>query len=324
MIFSTHPLHPEVTAALQTLGAYRVASAPTPQAIVAECGDAEMIVVRAPIPVQVIAQMPGLRALVRHGAGLDMVPLPEATAAGVLVCNVPGANARTVAEHVIWTALALLRRYPQVNHDLRAHGWTAARAHADHGREISGRTLGILGMGNIGKALTGMAMGGFGMTVLSHTRTPSRVPQGVMAVGFDALFEQSDIVAICAPLTDQTRGIVDAAALARMRPDALLINIARGPLVVEAALVDALSRGALGGAALDVFDTQPLPMGHPFFALPNVLLTPHQSGVTEESMLRMGQGVVAEVRRLVAGGLPENLVNPEAVTLYRQRFPGSC
>lgn len=322
MIFSTHTLHPEVTAALQAIGPYRVATAPTPQAIVEGCADAEIIVVRAPIPVAVLARAPGLRALIRHGAGLDMVPLPEATAAGVLVANVPGANAVTVAEHVVWTSLALLRLYPQASHDLRTRGWTAGRAHADHGRELSGRMMGILGMGNIGQALARMVTQGFGMRVLCHTRTPSRVPAGVTAVDYADMLAGCDILAICAPLTDQTRGMVDARALARMKPGALLVNVARGPLVVEAAVLEALQSGHLGGAALDVFDTQPLPADHPFLDLSNVILTPHLSGVTEESMLRMGQGVVAEVRRVLAGMMPINFVNPEVETLYRQRFSG--
>lgn len=101
----------------------------------------------------------------------------------------------------------------------------------------------------------------------------------------------------------------------------ILVNVARGPVVVEEALVEALASGHLGGAALDVFDTQPLPPDHPFLALPNVILTPHMAGITGESMLRMGQGVVAETRRLAAGELPAQLVNPEVLPLYRRRFP---
>ena len=127
MIFSTHPLHPEVTAALQALGPFRVASAPTAAAITAESIGAEVIVVRAPIPPDVVRREAGLKALLRHGAGLDMIPVEVATEAGVLVANVPGANALTVAEHVIWSAMALLRRYPQVDRDLRSAGWAAGR-----------------------------------------------------------------------------------------------------------------------------------------------------------------------------------------------------
>lgn len=320
MIFSTHPLHPEVTAALQALGPFRVASAPTAAAITAESIGAEVIVVRAPIPPDVVRREAGLKALLRHGAGLDMIPVEVATEAGVLVANVPGANALTVAEHVIWSAMALLRRYPQVDRDLRSAGWAAGRAHSDHGREISGRVLGVLGMGAIGRALAAMAQGGFGMKVICHTRSGTGLPPGIAHVSLERLFADSDILALCAPLTDQTRGLVDAAALARMRAGAILVNVARGPVVVEKALIAALASGHLGGAAIDVFDTQPLPTDHPFLSLPNVILTPHMAGITEESMLRMGMGVVEEARRIAAGTLPLHFVNPEVLPRFTARF----
>ncbi len=320
-IFSTHPLHPLVTADLKTLGKLHVASAPSPAAIIEESAGAEIVVVRAPIPVQVLQRAPNLRALIRHGAGLDMIPVSDATAAGVLVANVPGANALTVAEHAIWSAMALLRRHPQVNHDLRAKGWAAGRAHADFGRELSGRSIGILGMGNIGREIARIARFGFGMTVACHTRSAASVPEGVALLGFDALLATSDIVVLCAPLTEATHGILNATAIARMRPGAILVNVARGPLIDEVAVAEALSSGHLGGAALDVFTTQPLPGDHPFMALSNVILTPHMAGITEESMLRMGKGVVAEIRRILAGERPANLCNPEVLARYHQRFP---
>lgn len=320
MIFSTHPLHPDVTAALQALGPFRVASAPTAAAITAESIGAEVIVVRAPIPPDVVRREAGLKALLRHGAGLDMIPVEVATEAGVLVANVPGANALTVAEHVIWSAMALLRRYPQVDRDLRSAGWAAGRAHSDHGREISGRVLGVLGMGAIGRALAAMAQGGFGMKVICHTRSGTGLPPGIAHVSLERLFADSDILALCAPLTDQTRGLVDAAALARMRAGAILVNVARGSVVVEKALIAALASGHLGGAAIDVFDTQPLPTDHPFLSLPNVILTPHMAGITEESMLRMGMGVVEEARRIAAGALPLHFVNPEVLPRFTARF----
>ncbi|NRB19744.1 MAG: hydroxyacid dehydrogenase [Rhodobacteraceae bacterium] len=320
LIFSTHNLHPDVASDLQEIGELRIASAPTPRAIYGESAGAEIIIVRAPIDPEILRRETGLRALVRHGAGLDMIPVDSATQAGVLVANVPGANSVTVAEHVIFSSLALLRQYPRVNSDLRQNGWEAGRQHSNSGREISGRTLGILGMGNIGQALHRMAHLGFGMEVISHTRTPAKLPSNVRAVSFDDLLRDSDILALCCPLNDQTRGVIDRQAIDRMKTGAILVNVSRGPVIDEDALIGALQAGKLAGAALDVFSEQPLPPDHPIFSQPNVILTPHMAGITEESMYRMGAGVVAEIRRIVDGILPRNLINPSAASSYRSRF----
>ena len=320
-VFTTLPLHETTMRDLRALGELSVASAPTAAAITAESVGAEIIVVRAPIPDEAIIDRADLRACVRHGAGLDMIPMDVATEAGVLVANVPGANAVSVAEHAIWTAMALLRQHPRVRRDLYGTGWDAARAHADAGREMSGRTIGIIGFGNVGRNIARMASQGFGMRVLAHTRSTGNLPEGVEAATLEALLAGSDIVALCCPLTDATRGMIDGAALAAMRPGALLINVGRGPLVDEAALIKALQSGHLGGAALDVFATQPLARDHPFMTLDNVVLTPHMAGMTAESMQAMGQGVVQAVRQILAGELPDTLCNPEAVTAYRTRFP---
>lgn len=320
LIFSTHNLHPDITCDLQEIGELRIASEPTPNAIYAESADAEIIIVRAPIDPEILCREAGLRALVRHGAGLDMIPVDSATKAGVLVANVPGANSVTVAEHVIFSSLALLRQYPRVSSDLRQNGWEAGRQHSNSGREISGRTLGIFGMGNVGRALNQMAHLGFGMEVISHTRTPSNLPDNTRAVSFDDLLRDSDILVLCCPLNDQTRGVIDQQAIDRMNAGSILVNVSRGPVIDEHATIEALTSGKLAGAALDVFSEQPLPPDHPFFSMPNVILTPHMAGITEESMYRMGAGVVAEVRRIVDGNLPKNLINPSAVSSYRSRF----
>lgn len=320
LIFSTHTLHPDITRDLQEIGKLRIASAPTPAAIINESTGAEFIVVRAPIDPEIVQRETGLRALVRHGAGLDMIPVDTATQAGVLVANVPGANAVTVAEHVIFSSLALLRQHPPVNSDLRQNGWEAARQHSNTGREISGRTLGILGMGNIGQALHKIASAGFGMEVISHTRSPAKLPKNVQSVSLDDLMRRSDILVLCCPLNDQTRGLIDRQAIDRMKPRAILVNVSRGPVIDEGAVAEALQSGKLGGAVLDVFSEQPLPAEHPFFSIPNVILTPHMAGITEESMYRMGDGVVAEIRRIVSGDLPKNLINPSAIPRYNSRF----
>ncbi|MDP3523881.1 MAG: NAD(P)-dependent oxidoreductase [Hoeflea sp.] len=320
MIFSTHPLHPEVTAELRTLGDLVIASAPSEAAILNESAGASIIVVRAPIPPEIFGREKALKAAVRHGAGLDMIPLDAATQAGVLVANVPGVNAVTVAEHCIWSALALLRRYPSVSADLRTAGWAVARAHSDHGRELSGRTIGIVGMGNVGTALFRIARGGFGMKVLAVTSRPEDLPDGAEAADLPTALAHSDVVVLACPLNDRTRGMISAGELALMQPGAVLVNVARGPVVDERALLDALRANAIGGAVLDVFDQQPLPGDHPLLSLRNVILTPHMAGITDESMLRMGQGVVMETRRILAGQKPVNFCNPEVWQEYRARF----
>jgi D-3-phosphoglycerate dehydrogenase len=174
-VFSTHPLHPDVTARLQAAADYRVASAPSPDAILAQGRDASVLIVRAPIPSAYFAQAPGLRAAVRHGAGLDMIPLQSATAAGVVVANVPWVNASTVAEHVFFAAIGLLRQFRAMDRALRQDGWSKGRSFADHGSDLGGKTLGILGFGNIGQALYRAALG-FGMQIAATTRRPGSLP----------------------------------------------------------------------------------------------------------------------------------------------------
>ena len=320
-IFSTHPLHEQAAAILEGAGRLVISSATDPDTLLAEGRDSDIVIVRAPLPAALFDDPPRLRAAIRHGAGLDMIPVEAATAAGVLVANVPGVNAVTVAEHVVMVSLMLLRRFPMVDRDLRSSGWLAGRAHSDRGSELSGRRLGIVGMGNIGRALAGIAQSGFGMDVIASTRRPDVLPDGVRAASLDALVEETDIVVLCVPLTPETRGLMSRERIFRMRTSAVLVNVSRGPVVDEEALVDALRTGRIGGAALDVFTTQPLPAGHPLLDLANVVLTPHMAGITEESMLRMGTGAAEEAIRVLSGGLPVNFCNPEAEAHYRRRFP---
>ncbi|MBG21354.1 MAG: dehydrogenase [Rhizobiales bacterium] len=320
-IFSTHTLHPEVTKALSELGDLVVAPEPTPAAITEGARGASIIVVRAPIPAEIFIREPKLRAAVRHGAGLDMIPMEVATEAGVLVANVPGVNAVTVAEHVFWSSMALLRRYPMVSSDLRNKGWATARAHSDHGREISGRTIGIIGMGHVGRQIAKIASLGFGMNVLGVTNHPGSLPNGAKLASLDEALKNADILVLCCPLNEKTRGMIGRDQLAEMKPNAILVNVARGPVVDEQALVEALKEERIAGAVLDVFETQPLPQDHPYLALPNVILTPHMAGITEESMLRMGQGVVHETRAILSGQKPTNFCNPDVWGRYQERFP---
>lgn len=320
MIFSTHDLHPSVTARLQASGDYRVASAPTAEAILAEGTGAEVLIVRAPIPAAYFAASPGLRAAVRHGAGLDMIPVQAATDAGVLVANVPGVNASTVAEQVIFAAIGLRRQFRKLDHTLRKLGWGPARTLADDGRDLGGAVLGIVGMGNVGSRVAALGMA-FGCSIIAHTRRPQSLPPGVDAAALDDLVARCDVLVLCCPLTEATQGLLSAARIATMKSDAIVINVARGPVLDANAIADALATGRLGGAALDVFDVQPLPLDSPLWTLDNVILTPHVAGITKDSMLRMGQGALSEVLRILANRLPENFCNPDVEARYRARFP---
>lgn len=320
IIFSTHPLHSKATDMLAPVAELRIASAPDGEAVLREGGDADILIVRAPIPPSYFSSSRRLRAAIRHGAGIDMIPYDAATAAGVLIANVPGANAATVAEHVFMVTLALLRRFRPIDRDLRGKGWFAGRAHSDHGHDLGGRTFGIVGMGNIGKAIFRIARHGFGLDVVVHTRSPASVPEGARYLQLDELLATADVVVLCCPLTPETTGLISRDRIFRMKPGALLVNVSRGPVVDDGALIEVLQSGRIGGAALDVFITQPLPADHPYLQLDNVIVTPHMAGITEDSMMRMGVGAAGEAIRILNGELPVNLRNAEAVEHYRQRF----
>ncbi|WP_292533366.1 NAD(P)-dependent oxidoreductase, partial [Mesorhizobium sp.] len=252
-ILSTHPLHPRATSMLAGAGRLVVASALDARTLAAEAKDADIVIVRAPLPPELFAGASLLRAAIRHGAGLDMIPVEAATAAGVLVANVPAVNARSVAEHVVFTALALLRRFRIMDRDLRAKGWLAGREHANSTSELAGKTIGIVGLGAVGQAVGHIAAHGFDLKVVATTRSLRPAPERVGFLSIDALVEQSDIIVLCCPLTEETRGLISRERIARMKPNALLINVSRGPVVDDEALIEALRKGRIGGAALDVF-----------------------------------------------------------------------
>lgn len=306
---------------LEALGDLRFATAPDPDTLFREGTEADILIVRAPLPPELFERAKNLRAAIRHGAGLDMVPMAAANKAGVLVANTPGVNARTVAEYVFFAAMALLRRFRMVDGELRSEGWAVARRQADLARDLGEQTLGVVGFGNIGRRVSEIGVHGFGLEVLVHSRTKRDAPDGARFVEIDELAARADIIALCCPLTDETRGLVNGRFIGLMKPDALVINIARGPVIDDEAMIAALREGRIGGAALDVFAQQPLPPDHPYLTFDNVIVTPHMAGITESSMRRMGVGAAEEAARVLAGDLPVNFCNPEVLEAYRKRFP---
>lgn len=309
-VLLTNPVHPQLLPVLAQQCEVILApdtGAATLKRLVA---DADGLVVRTQLPPDLFDHAPRLRAVVRHGVGLDMIPVEAATAQGIPVANLPGSNTQTVVEYCLAAMLHLRRGLAPMDARLRREGWAKARPFADGTTELGGSTLGIVGVGAIGGRLATVA-GALGMRVLGLTRRPETLPAGVAAVDKQQLFARSDVVVLSCPLTEQTRGLVDAATIATMPAGAVLINVARGPVIQTDAVLRALREGRLGGAALDVHDRQPLTGEEPVFDAPNLLLTPHVAGITDTSMRAMSEGAIATLLALLRGERPANVVNPQ-------------
>jgi glyoxylate reductase len=253
---------------------------------------------------------PRLRVVANYAVGHDNIDVAAATARGVAVANTPGVLVEASADFTFALVLAAARRLGEGERLVRAGAWRGWAPGLLLGADVAGATLGIVGMGRIGRAVARRAHG-FAMTVLYSRGRP---PDGVAAtaVSLDQLLARSDVVSIHCPLTAETRGLVDARALAAMKPGAILVNTARGAIVDEAALADALERGHLGGAGLDVFDGEP--EIHPrLLAAPRLVLAPHLGSATTSARTRMAELCVNAVRDVLAGRRPPNLVNGEAL-----------
>ena len=238
----------------------------------------------------------------RLGVGLDNIDLEACAARGIAVVPATGANALAVAEYVIATAMLLLRGAYRSTEEVAAGGWP--RQALGNGREIGARTLGLIGFGSIGRHTARLARG-VGMRVVAtdamlEASDPAFAEANVTAVGLDELLATSDVVSLHVPLLAATRGLMDAARIAAMKPGAVLINTARGGIVDEAAVAAALRSGHLGGAALDVFEHEPLAADHPFAGCPNLLLTPHIAGVTAEANERVSLLIADKVLEVLA------------------------
>ncbi|MDP3612833.1 MAG: NAD(P)-dependent oxidoreductase, partial [Rubrivivax sp.] len=266
-VLLTNPIDPEVARHLAAHFDLHIAGATDAASLKSASSDASFIVVRAPLPEDLFACAPQLRGVVRHGAGLDMIPVHAASRHGVAVANVPAVNAVSVAEYAVAQMLNLARHLTHINATLRNTSWAAARQLADGASDLQGKTVAIVGMGAIGQALARICALGFGMRVLGIRRSPAPDNNLLHYVTLVQALPQADYLVLACPLSDSTRGLIGATELACMKPGARLINVARGPVADEAALAAALRSGALAGAALDVFTTQPLPTSSPLLGL---------------------------------------------------------
>lgn len=281
--------------------------------------DCDAAITRSRMPDDIFEAAPRLRAVAILGTGTDLVPLEAATAHGVLVVNLPGENAQSVAEYCVMAMLMLARNAAAITTAIRTDAWDSARARGDEVHEIAGLTCGIVGVGAIGTRLARILHRGFGMRVLGTQRRLNRIPVEAEPVTLDRLLTESDFVVVTAPLTQDTHHLFDAERIGRMKSGAWLINVGRGAVVDEPALVEALRARRIRGAMLDVFEHYRLAPGHPLFALDNALLTPHLAGITRESRARMGVAAARLTLTILAGEQPANLINPTAWDAHNAR-----
>ena len=271
-----------------------------------------------------IAGAPDLRVISKYGVGFDNIDVEAATRAGIPVAIARGANAQSVAEHAFGLLLAVVKRLVPLDASMRGGKWIKSGQMA---REISGLHLGLIGCGNVGRAVARIAQG-FGMNVSAYDPyLPSAsVPSGVRLVQkLDDLLAQADVVSPHCPLTNETRGMIGRAQFAAMKPGALLLNTARGPVVDEAALVDALASDRIAGAGLDVFADEPPAPNNPLFEFENVVLTPHVAGSTVEAVDRVAVLAVENLLAVLDGKSldPGCVVNSAALERVKGIEPSS-
>ena len=251
------------------------------------------------------------RILANFGVGHEHIEVAAARARGIEVTNTPGVLTDATADLALMLMLMAARRAGEGERELRSGRWAGWRPTHMIGLPVAGMTLGIIGMGRIGSALAHRASRGLGMRVLYHTRSePRDAPAGAEAVPLDALLESSDFVSIHCPATPETRRLIDARRLGRMRPHAILVNTARGDIVDEGALAAALRAGIIGGAGLDVYEREPA-VHEELLGLDNVVLLPHLGSATTEARLAMGLRAVENLRAYFAGeAVPDPVAAP--------------
>ncbi len=277
-----------------------------PARLPAELGDAWGLIVRSrtKVTADLLGRAPRLSLIARAGVGVDNIDMAAASARGIRVVNAPAAATESVAELAVAFCLLLVRGVAPLLAATRAGGWERG----GHGHELAGKTVGLVGYGRIAREVARQVRG-FRARTIAFDPYVDRVDDGTELVPLEALLERSDLVSLHAALTDQNRHLLDARAFARMRPGAYLVNVARGALVDEAALLAALESGRLAGAALDVFEVEP-PTDRRLLEHPRVIATPHIGAATVEGQARAGADTVHEVLRALRGEALTALVAP--------------
>ncbi len=264
-----------------------------------------------------IAALERCRLIVRYGIGVDTIDVAAATAQGIVVANAPTYCVEEVSDHATALMLSMARRVVALDRTIRERGWMAAQSELGGVRRMRSRTLGIVGMGRIGAAVARKMQPLVGRTLGydPYLKAQTITERGAEPVGLEQLLREADIVSLHVPLSEHTHGLIDAAALALMKPTALLVNTGRGPLVDEVALAAALAEGRLGGAALDVVAREPLAADSPLLTVDprRLILTPHAAASSDDSLVDLRHEVIAAMQAVLFGQWPVSVVNPQVV-----------
>jgi D-3-phosphoglycerate dehydrogenase len=286
----------------------------TEEDVISVVKNADAIVVQyAPVTRKVLEAAPNLKVVSEYGVGVDSIDIAACTEKGIAVCNVPDYSFQEVSDQAIALTLALDRGIVSLDKQIRCGNYGLATVKPL--RRIAGRVFGVVGLGRIARAAAQKAKG-IGYTVIGTDiafNPGTTTEDGISVVTFDELLAQSDVVSVHVPLAAATRHLIDAAVLSKMKPDAILINTARGGVVDTEALIEALRNKTIRGAGLDVFETEPLPKDHPLTALDNVVLTPHAGYYSEESLYELKTRPVENASDVLAGKIPRNILNPQVL-----------
>ena len=305
-------IHARALALLSEKAEVRMAESLDPAWLLSAVKDVDGIVIRAngKVTRELMAAAPRLKVVGRHGVGVEAIDRPAAAELGITVVNTPYSNDESVAEHCMGMILGLAKRMMEGERAIRAGDWDSR--YRLIGVEVQGKTLGLVGFGKIGQRLAAMAHFGLDMPILYHdivAYPEAEARLGARRLPLPEVLAQSDFVSLHTPLIPETRGLINEAALRSMKRSAFLINSARGPVVDQAALIQALREGWIAGAGLDVYDPEPLPKDSPLLTMDNVVLSPHMAAHTDEALLRMAM-VVTDVLAVIEGRKPEFPVPP--------------
>lgn len=305
--------HPEGRALLEREVRVVVTREETEEGFLKVAAEAHGILLRSkPLcTARLMSSLRNLKVVGRHGVGLDIVDLPAATRLGVPVVHSPGSNSQAVAEHALMLMLACVKRARQIDRMTRAGDWGARKG---GNTELGGKTLGIVGIGNIGRRVAKFC-GAIGMRVLAYDKYVAadeiRARGAEPVDSLEALLPQIDVLTCHTPLTSETRGMIDEKAVALMKRGAIYVNTSRGGVQNERALFEALTRGHLAAAGIDVWEEEPCPVDNPLLNLDNVIASSHIAGVTEEATLVNSLQVTSEMLRVLRGEKPKVLGNPD-------------